>query len=337
MRIAVIGTGLIGALHARILARNPSCELVAVCDVNLDVAQGIANELGCRAFSSFEQLFAETELDAVVISTPETHRHAPAAAAAALGLKILLEKPLGRTLDQVDALIDDMEAHGLDPAVNFILQADPRYSEMRRLVAEGAVGNTVSFFARRRGSRLGIEKYGPWTDLLSSTLIHDIEMVLSTNPAPAARVYAEAVVRKCAQWGSHDAVVATVRFECGAVAMFETSWVLPPTSPEPLDPAFHLIGDGGSIIIEGSSQGMRISSETGYGHPDLTHWPTLADGVGGALARSVNLFVERTLANQGPLVGLTAARNAEAVVAAMKLSISEQRVVQMSELARVKS
>jgi predicted dehydrogenase len=102
--------------------------------------------------------------------------------------------------------------------------------------------------------------------LLSSTLIHDIEMVLSTNTAPAERVHAEAVIRKCAQWGSHDAVVATMRFEDGAVAMFESSWVMPPTAPDGLDPAFHLIGDGGSIIIEGSSQGMRVSSETGYTH-----------------------------------------------------------------------
>ena len=66
----------------------------------------------------------------------------------------------------------------------------------------------MSFFARRRGSRLGLEKYaldGP--PLL--TLIHDIEMVLAVNPAPPARVFAEAVIRECAPYGSHDAVVAT--------------------------------------------------------------------------------------------------------------------------------
>ncbi len=334
MRIAVIGTGLIGELHARILARNPSCELVAVCDVDIERARRLAAELGCAAYGGFEQLFGSVALDAVTIATPETHRHDPAVAAAALGLHILLEKPLGRTLEQVDALISAMEAHGANPAVNFILQAEPRYAEMRRMVASGAVGNTVSFFARRRGSRLGMEKYGPWTDLLSSTLIHDIEMVLATNPAPAERVYAEGVIRKCAQWSSQDAVVATMRFADGAVAMFESSWVMPPTTPEPLDPAFHLIGDGGSIIIEGSSQGMRISSETGYSHPDMTHWPALADGVGGALARSLDIFVERSRSGQPPLVDLAAARRAEAAVAAIKRSIAEERPVRMSEFDR---
>jgi predicted dehydrogenase len=334
LRIAVIGTGLIGELHARILARNASCVLAAVCDVDLGRAQLLASELGCKAYAGFQQMFDEVELDAVTIATPETHRHAPAEAAAALGLHMLLEKPLGRTIEQVDTLIDTMEAHGAEPAVNFILHADPRYAKMRHMVAQGAVGNTVSFFARRRGSREGMKRYGPWTDLLSSTLIHDIEMVLSTNTAPAERVHAEAVIRKCAQWGSHDAVVATMRFEDGAVAMFESSWVMPPTAPDGLDPAFHLIGDGGSIIIEGSSQGMRVSSETGYTHPDVTHWPILPDGVGGALARSVDMFVERVRNGQPPLVGLAQARRAEAAVAAIKRSISEGRSVQMSELAR---
>lgn len=332
MRIAVIGTGLIGALHARILARHGDCTLVAVCDVDADRAGALAAELGCRAYGSAAALFEAEELDAVTIATPEAHRHEPAVLAARRSLKMLLEKPLGRGLDDVDRLVADLSDLGADPAVNFILHGDPRFARMKEIVAAGGVGRTVSTFARRRGTRLGIEKYAPWTDLLSSTLIHDIEMALSVNDSPAERVYAEAVVRACAPYGSHDAVVATLRFADGAVALFETSWVLPPTQPEPLDPAFHLIGDGGSVVIEGSSMGIKVVSETGYSQPDMAHWPVFDDGVGGALARSLDAFVTRSLAGQPPLVGLAAARRAEAVVAAMKLSITEGRPVALAEM-----
>jgi predicted dehydrogenase len=327
MRIAVIGTGLIGALHARHLARHPSCTLVAVCDTDASRAQQLSAELGCRAYADSETLLATEALDAVTIATPESHRFAPAVAAARRGLMMLLEKPLGRTLADVGRLVAAMRDHGADPAVNFILHADPRFARMKEIAAAGGIGRPVSTFARRRGTRLGIEKYAPWTDLLSSTLIHDIEMALTVNAAPPDRVYAEAVVRACAPYGSHDAVVATLRFADGAVALFETSWVLPPGQPEPLDPAFHLIGDAGSVVIEGSSLGLRVLSEQGYVQPDMAHWPVIDGSIGGALARSLDAFVMRARAGLPPLVGLDAAHRAEIVVDAMKRSIAAQAPV----------
>lgn len=324
MRIAVIGAGLIGALHARFLAQHPACMLVAVCDTDIAKARLVAAELGCSAHGNFESLLAAETLDAVTIATPESHRFDPAVAAAHRGLKILLEKPLGKTLADVDRLVAAMQAEGSDPAVNFILHADPRFARMKEIAAAGGIGRPVSTFARRRGTRLGIEKYAPWTDLLSSTLIHDIEMALTVNAAPPERVHAEAVVRACAPYGSHDAVVATLRFADGAVALFETSWVLPPGQPEPLDPAFHLIGDGGSVVIEGSSMGIKVLSEQGYSQPDMAHWPIVDGSIGGALARSLDAFVLRSRAGLPPLVGLRSARRAEAVVDAMKRSIATQ-------------
>lgn len=322
MRIAVIGTGLIGALHARHLARHPACTLVAVCDTDIAKAQQVAGELGCRAHADFATLLATEVLDAVTIATPESHRLDPAVAAARRGLKILLEKPLGRTLADVDRVVAAMRTEGADPAVNFILHADPRFARMKEIAAAGSIGRPVSTFARRRGTRLGIEKYAPWTDLLSSTLIHDIEMALTVNAALPERVFAEAVVRACAPYGSHDAVVATLRFADGAVALFETSWVLPPGQPEPLDPAFHLIGDGGSVVIEGSSMGIKVLSEQAYTQPDMAHWPVIDGTITGALARSLDAFVDRARAGLPPLVGLDQARRAEAVVDAMKRSIA---------------
>ncbi len=334
MRIAVVGTGLIGALHARIYHADARCTLVAICDSDAARAEALAAELGCRAYSDHAALFEAEELDAASISTPETARHAPALAAAKKGLALMLEKPLGRSLADVDRLIADLrEVGGPAPEVNFILHAEPRFDRLKALVAEGALGNLVSIFARRRGTRAGIEKYAPWTDLLSSTLIHDIEMTLAIAPSPCERVYAEAVVRECAPYGSHDAVVGTLRFADGTVAVLETSWVLPISQPAPLDPAFHVIGDGGGVTIEGGDRGMTVLGAEGFSRPDLTHWPIDSTGhVGGALAASLQGFVTRTLAGAPGPVGLAEARAAEAVVAAMKLSIAEARPVRIDEL-----
>ena len=332
MRVAVIGVGMIGELHARIFDANPQCTLVAVCDIDHEKADRVATALGCAMHTDYRALLEVEELDAVSIATMESFRHEPAVAAARAGLKMLLEKPLGRTLADVDVLVEALAHISPEPAVNFILHADSRFAEMKRIVAAGDIGQVVSCFARRRGTRLGIERLARTTDLLSSTLIHDIDMALSVNATPAERVYAEAVVRQCAGYGSHDAVVATLRFEDGAVALFETSWVLPPNQPEPLDPAFHLIGDAGSVVIEGAARGMQVQREASYIRPDLTHWPVLPDGVGGALKHSLDAFVDAALAGEPPLVGLQQARRAEAVVAAMKRALADERPVRLDEM-----
>ncbi len=333
MRIAVIGVGRIGALHARIFRDDPRCTLAAVCDADVARAEAVAADLACRAYTDVSAMLATEELDAVSIATPETARHAPAVAAARKGLALMLEKPLGRTFGDVDALVAELRSLGTAPAVNFILHADSRFARMRELVHAGAVGRLVSVFARRRGTRAGIEIYAPWTDLLSSTLIHDIEMTLAINPSPPERTFAEAVVRECAPYGTHDAVVATLRFADGTIAMFESSWVLPTSQPAPLDPAFHVVGDGGMIRIEGADHGMSVLRASGFSRPDLTHWPTDRVGhVEGALAASLGAFVTRTMAGEPPLVGLEEARAAEAVVGAMKRALADERPVRIDEM-----
>ena len=53
--------------------------------------------------------------------------------------------------------------------------------------------------------------------------------------------------------------MSLIKFTDGSIASFETSWVLPKNQPEPLDPALHVIGDKGSIIIEDIIINFKVS------------------------------------------------------------------------------
>ena len=250
LKIAVIGTGLVGSFHAETFFRNPNSELIAVCDIDKEKVKKIANKFKCKAYNEFESLINTEKLDAISIATPEQIRIAPALLAIEKGLKILLEKPLGRNLEDIENLVNKIKNHNKLISVNFILHEDPRYKLMKEKIKNNEIGEIVSCYARRRGNRFGIEIYAPWTDLISSTLIHDIQMVMSINNSKPERVYAEAVIRECAKFNSHDAVMSLIKFTDGSIASFETSWVLPKNQPEFLDPALHVVGDKGSIIIE---------------------------------------------------------------------------------------
>jgi len=329
LKIAVIGTGLVGSFHAETFFRNPNSELIAVCDIDKEKVNKVANRFKCKAYNEFESLINTEKLDAISIATPEQIRIAPALLATEKGLKILLEKPLGRNLKDIENLVNKIKNHNKLISVNFILHEDPRYKLMKEKIKNNEIGEIVSCYARRRGNRFGIEIYAPWTDLISSTLIHDIQMVMSINNSKPERVYAEAVIRECAKFNSHDAVMSLIKFTDGSIASFETSWVLPKNQPEPLDPALHVVGDKGSIIIEGSSMGMQIQTEKSYMKPDIANWPIIDSKVEGCLKRNLDKFIEDCVYDNRPEVDLIKAYEVEKIVFAMKKSIDENRLINL--------
>ena len=329
LKIAVIGTGLVGSFHAETFFRNPNSELIAVCDIDKEKVNKIANRFKCKAYNEFESLINTEKLDAISVATPEQIRIAPALLAIEKGLQILLEKPLGRNLEDIENLVNKIKNHNKLISVNFILHEDPRYKLMKEKIKNNEIGEIVSCYARRRGNRFGIEIYAPWTDLISSTLIHDIQMVMSINNSKPARVYAEAVIRECAKFNSHDAVMSLIKFTDGSIASFETSWVLPKNQPEFLDPALHVVGDKGSIIIEGSSMGLQIQTDKSYMKPDLANWPIIDSKVEGCLKRNLDKFIEDCVYDNQPDVDLIKAYEVEKIVFAMKKSIDENRLINL--------
>ena len=329
LKIAVIGTGLVGSFHAETFFRNPNSELIAVCDIDKEKVNKIANRFKCKAYNEFESLINTEKLDAISIATPEQIRIAPTLLAIEKGLKILLEKPLGRNLEDIENLVNKIKNHNKLISVNFILHEDPRYKLMKEKIKNNEIGEIVSCYARRRGNRFGIEIYAPWTDLISSTLIHDIQMVMSINNSKPERIYAEAVIRECAKFNSHDAVMSLIKFTDGSIASFETSWVLPKNQPEFLDPALHVVGDKGSIIIEGSSMGLQIQTDKSYMKPDLSNWPIIDSKVEGCLKRNLDKFIEDCVYDNQPDVDLIKAYEVEKIVFAMKKSIDENRLINL--------
>lgn len=321
LRAAVVGVGMIGSLHARIYAEHPLTELVAVADSNPERARTAGEQLGVAWYSDVEQLLARERVAIASIATPEQQRYTPAVACARAGVHLLLEKPLAPNLAETDRLIAAVEATGVRATVNFILRSDARYLHARQSVEQGMVGEVCTLSARRRGSARGAELYGPWTDLLISTAIHDLDAMVWINGTPVERVFAEAVVKRCAEWGHEDAVLVVLRFANGAIGSLETSWVLPPTVPAALDSVLQIAGTRGGIFIEGNNQGVAVVGEDRYHLPDFANWPIGPLGVGGALQANVARFITGVSRGEPLPMTLQEARYAQAMVVAVKNSI----------------
>ena len=334
LRTGVVGVGMIGSLHARAYAEHDLAELAAVADADPERARAAGEEHGVPWFGSAEELLAGAEVDAVTIAVSEHHRLRPALACARRGKHLLLEKPLAPDLAGAERLCRELRPLGVKTMVNFILRFDPRFRAVKAAASSGRLGTLHYLSARRRGTALGAEIYGPWTDLLISTGIHDLEAIAWIVDAPAERVYAEGVSRRSAEWGHQDAVAVLMRFRGDVIAALETSWVLPAGAPAPLDAALHVVGTGGSAVIEGSNSGLSILDRQGFSHPDLVHWPVdegiLGEGgLGGDLAAAVDHFIRSVAADRDPQVGLEQALYAHRLVDAAERSLRQGAPIYM--------
>jgi predicted dehydrogenase len=321
LRAAVIGVGRIGSLHSSIYANDPRTKLVGVMDASADRANQVASQLGTNAYSDADDLLASEELDIVSIATPESFRLDMTRKCIAAGAHLLLEKPLAPTLDEARELVRIVKESGLKSTVNFILRSDPRYVHAKQGVVNGNVGELCTLFGRRRGTAAGAAMLGEWTDLLISTAIHDLDAMIWMADSKVERVHAEGVMKQCAKWGHHDAVLAVLRFRNGVIGSLETSWVLPSTVPAPLDASLQVVGTGGGVFIDGSNHGLSVVDEQSYRLPDMTHWPTGQTGVFGDLKFSVDRFLRHVIDGEDPPMQLDDALYAEEIVAAVKKSM----------------
>ena len=167
-RVAVIGVGHLGRIHARILAAHPRAELVAVVDVDEARAAEVAEPLRCRALGGIEDL--PDDLDAAVVAVPTTFHEAVAVPLLERGVACLVEKPLAADLAGADRILDAAQRGGsllaaghverFEPGVRKVaeLGLEPRFIECHRL----------SMF-RFRGLDVGV---------VHDLMIHDLDLVL---------------------------------------------------------------------------------------------------------------------------------------------------------------
>ena len=141
VRVGLIGTGRIGASHAQVLCRRvPGARLVAMADPRPGAAAALAGDLGARAYGDAQELLADPDVEAVVI-TASSHVHADLIeAAAGAGKAVFCEKPMGLTLAEIDRGIAAAEAAGVPLQVGFNRRFAAEFADAHRIVAGGGVG-----------------------------------------------------------------------------------------------------------------------------------------------------------------------------------------------------
>ncbi len=169
VRLAVIGVGHLGRIHATKLASLPEAELVGVVDVVEERAQEVARQCGTKAFSDFQEVLPL--VDAVSIVVPTIHHFAVTKKALESGCHVFVEKPLAASPKEAKALVSLAKDLGLILQVGHIERFNPA---VKRLLAEA---QTPVFIEAER-----VSKFSPRcldVDVVLDLMIHDLDLVLT--------------------------------------------------------------------------------------------------------------------------------------------------------------
>lgn len=102
--VCIVGYGAVGPVHAAALEAIENVQLYAVCDINLQKLNVCRDKYGCKGFSDFDEMLLDTNIDAVHICTPHHLHKEMAVKALAAGKAVVLEKPVGISLAEMEEL-----------------------------------------------------------------------------------------------------------------------------------------------------------------------------------------------------------------------------------------
>jgi len=222
LRVAVIGTGFWGGRVAERLTQLPNTELIAICDMNTEKVQPVAEKFGVRGYTDSLELLRRKDVEAVTISVWSTNLAAESLKALKAGKHVLVEKPMASTVQQAKKVVSLARRKKRCLMVGFIERFNPGVQHIKEAVEKGEIGTLVSATARRVSQ--WPERIGD-VGVVKDTAIHDIDVMRYLFAADPVAVYAKAGNLRHTRFEDYAHIMLT--FSQGRTAFIESNWLTP--------------------------------------------------------------------------------------------------------------
>jgi predicted dehydrogenase len=208
LKVAVVGAGVMGTNHARVLSSISDVELVAIVDADTERAAAAARTYGGRAVSHLEDL---GEVDAAVVAVPTPAHLSVAKRLIDRGVHVLVEKPLAPSVREAQEICEAARKAGVVLMVGFVERFNPVALELANIISNPLHVETtrISPYSARIGD-------GVVLDLM----IHDLDLVASFIGQPL--VSTSAILRHDRS-STEDLAVALLQFAGGVTASLTAS------------------------------------------------------------------------------------------------------------------
>ncbi|HRO01706.1 Gfo/Idh/MocA family oxidoreductase [Nitrobacter sp.] len=217
LHIGVIGAGVMGSNHGRVLAGLPGVRLIGIADPLPGHRARAAEMTGCRTFGTFDELLDEG-VDAVTIAAP-THLHCELALACiARGVHVLVEKPIASTVEEGCQIVTAARQAGLTLMVGHVERFNPAVAAIKQAIR----GEDILSIA--------ITRVGPFPPRMSNVgvvidlAVHDIDLIRWFTESEIVDVQPQL---SCAVAEREDIALLQFRTASGVLAHINTNWLTP--------------------------------------------------------------------------------------------------------------
>jgi predicted dehydrogenase len=220
--VGVVGLGYWGPNLARNFDRLPDAELTWLCDASEEALTRWGPAFpSARTTTEFDDLLNDDALEAVVIATPVPTHADLAIRVLAAGKHCFVEKPLARSEQEAEAVVEAARAASRVLMVGHLLEYHPGVERLTELVRSGELGDLRYIYS----NRLNLGKHRQDENALWSLGAHDVSVILRlADEEPSSST---AVGESYVKPGVEDVVFAFMRFESGLTAHMHLSWLDP--------------------------------------------------------------------------------------------------------------
>jgi UDP-N-acetylglucosamine 3-dehydrogenase len=217
LRVGVVGVGVMGSNHARVLAELPGVELVGVADPDRKRRDQVAGALGCGSFADAEALMRHG-IDAVTIAAP-THLHREIAIdCAKRGIHLMVEKPIAPTVEESRAIVAASRRAGVTLMVGHVERFNPAVQSIKRAIQDQDILS------------IAITRVGPFPPRMSNVgvvidlAVHDIDLIRWFTDSEIVEIQPQT---SSAVAEREDIALLQFRTASGVLAHINTNWLTP--------------------------------------------------------------------------------------------------------------
>lgn len=330
VRIAILGAGRIGQVHARAVSLTQNARLIAISDPMAETAEKLSASYGCD-IRSIDEIAASDDVDAVLICTP-TNTHADLIEQfAKAGKAVFCEKPVDLSLNRVRKCLETVKAENATLMVGFQRRFDPDFMALKQTIDDGRIGDVEMITLTSRDPGPPPYDYikvsgGIFRDMT----IHDFDVARWLLGEEVETVQASASVltdEKIGALGDYDSINVILTTLSGKQCTITNSR----RATYGYDQRIEVLGSQGSVSAENYREAnIEIADSAGYVRPPLLNF--FMSRYVNAYANEIAAFVD-AVTNQEPTP--TTGRDgmmALALADAALKSVAEKRVIQVSEV-----
>src|SRR5437763_9949757 len=217
LRVGVIGVGVMGSNHARVLAELPGVKLVGVADPDRNCCDQVARSLGCASLRDAADLIRRG-VDAGTIAAP-THLHRDIAIdCAARGIHVMVEKPIASTVEESRAIVAAARRAGVTLMVGHVERFNPAVQSIKRAIKDQDILS------------IAITRVGPFPPRMSNVgvvidlAVHDIDLIRWFTDSEIVEIQPQT---SSAVAEREDIALLQFRTASGVLAHINTNWLTP--------------------------------------------------------------------------------------------------------------